>query len=308
MANATVTVKSSGGDYTSLNAALAGMAGNLTTNCGGTGGAGILTIECYAMQDTTSANTGTGYTTSADYYINITVPTAERHDGKWNTSKYRMVVDGHCLINQEAYTRITGLQLHQNTSTTYRHGIYQVGASTLVDTCIVKGSSVANNRGITDDGTGTTTIRNTIVYDWVTGIEAYANMTVQNVTLHNCTTGVLRGGGTCVCTNVGAAACTTAFSGTITQNTCSSSTPTFADADNDNFHLASNDSTWHDAGTDLSGTFTTDIDGETRVTWDIGADEYVAAAGGAIKIDRGAMFGIARGMYKRMVPGSGQYP
>ena len=31
------------------------------------------------------------------------------------------------------------------------------------------------------------------------------------------------------------------------------------------------------AGLDLSGTFTTDIDGETRVAWDVGPDEYIVA-------------------------------
>ena len=44
MANKTVTVKSSGGDYTSLNAALAGESTNLVSTLDG-----ILTIECYAM-------------------------------------------------------------------------------------------------------------------------------------------------------------------------------------------------------------------------------------------------------------------
>lgn len=281
MANATKTVKSSGGDYTSLNAALAGLSGNLTTNCAGTGGAGILTIECYAMSDTTSANTGTGYTTDADHYINITVPTAERHVGKWNTDKYRLVVDGHCLIVQEAYTQIIGLQLHNNTATTYRHGLYPATANILIDTCIIKGSSVASNRGIMGDGFSGT-VRNTLVYDFVYGIECYGDTTLQNVTVQNCTTGVVRYSGTVTATNVGVSGATTAFSGTISQTTCSSSTPTFVDADNDDFHLASNDTTWHNQGTDLSGTFTTDIDGETRSgTWDIGADEYVAAATGS---------------------------
>jgi hypothetical protein len=31
-------------------------------------------------------------------------------------------------------------------------------------------------------------------------------------------------------------------------------------------------------GTDLSGTFTTDIDGDTRSSWDVGADEYSSGA------------------------------
>ena len=44
----------------------------------------------------------------------------------------------------------------------------------------------------------------------------------------------------------------------------------------EDFHIGAL-SSLKDAGTDLSGTFTTDIDGETRTgTWDIGVDEIVA--------------------------------
>lgn len=54
-----------------------------------------------------------------------------------------------------------------------------------------------------------------------------------------------------------------------------SKTITFTDATNGDFHLASSDTDAIDKGEDLSGTFTTDIDGTTRSgTWDIGADEY----------------------------------
>jgi hypothetical protein len=88
MSDATVTVKSSTGDYTSLNAAFAGESYNLTNNCHNTGSAGILTINCYAFTDTVAASTGAGYTTSASYYINVVVPLTERHSGVWNTGKY----------------------------------------------------------------------------------------------------------------------------------------------------------------------------------------------------------------------------
>jgi hypothetical protein len=51
-------------------------------------------------------------------------------------------------------------------------------------------------------------------------------------------------------------------------------------AGSEDFHLKSTATDFIGAGTDLSGTFTTDIDGVTRSgTWDIGADEYVAAGG-----------------------------
>ena len=53
----------------------------------------------------------------------------------------------------------------------------------------------------------------------------------------------------------------------------------FADTTAYDFHLHSSDTTAKDAGTDLSGTFTDDIDGDTRSgTWDIGADESQASA------------------------------
>lgn len=50
----------------------------------------------------------------------------------------------------------------------------------------------------------------------------------------------------------------------------------------DGYHLASNDTGAINAGTDLSAdgsfAFDDDIDGETRDDWDVGCDEYVAAA------------------------------
>jgi hypothetical protein len=50
-------------------------------------------------------------------------------------------------------------------------------------------------------------------------------------------------------------------------------------AGSEDFHLISTDTDAIDNGADLSGTFTTDIDGTTRSgTWDIGADEYVSSA------------------------------
>jgi hypothetical protein len=58
-------------------------------------------------------------------------------------------------------------------------------------------------------------------------------------------------------------------------------TLTFTDttAGSEDFHLVASDTDAIGKGADLSGTFTTDIDGTTRTgTWDIGADEYVATS------------------------------
>lgn len=56
-------------------------------------------------------------------------------------------------------------------------------------------------------------------------------------------------------------------------------TPTFVDSSNKNFHLAASDTVAKDKGYDYSAAgYSDDIDGQTRTgTWDIGADEYVAA-------------------------------
>lgn len=57
-----------------------------------------------------------------------------------------------------------------------------------------------------------------------------------------------------------------------------STSPSFVNAAGRDFHLQSGDTALKDAGTDLSGTFTIDVDGATRAdTWDIGADEITAA-------------------------------
>lgn len=311
MANVTKTVKSSGGDYTSLNAALAGQSADLTANCGGSGGAGILTIECYSMEDTTAATTGSGYTTSSSYYINITVPVAERHNGKWDTSAYRLNVNynGRALEIDEFYTRLTGLQVKNSASGAYCCIYMNHGSAYIVDSCIIDGNDsiyfVFYDSSAHYQLTGT--IRNSVIYNSArVGVEltigSSGTVNLQNVTIASCIRdGLKRSSGTVNATNVacignGDNSSYFDFTGTITKTNCAStdatadgtncetgiahSTSTFVNvtAGSQDYHLVSG-SGLIDQGTSLSGIFTTDIDGETRSgTWDIGADEYVAAA------------------------------
>jgi hypothetical protein len=316
VANATKTVKSSGGDYTSLNAALAGQAANLTTNCAGTGGAGILTIECYYLSgaDTTNASTGTGYTTSSSYYINIVVPTAERHDGKWNTSKYSLAasVSNYGLLEiYEAYTRLTGLQISvTGTSDDDRSGIRIDGAGyCLIDKCIIRRASSSHIcQGIRFGNASSLycDIRNTYIYGfnvgaWYAGIscdDASSNIKIQNCTISGNYYGI--NGNSHVVTNCAVFNNSDDFYGTMTISYCASDdgdgsnavnispgateaddwANAFVDYANGDFHVKNTSSVLYNAGNDLSGTFTDDIDGDTRSQWDIGADEYVAAATG----------------------------
>jgi hypothetical protein len=317
MSNVTKTVKSSGGDYTSLNAALAGMAGDLTTDCGGTGGAGILTIECYAMEDTTAADTGTGYTTSADYYINITVPSAERHSGVWNGDKYNLYISAtytNTLTLSAAFVVLDGLQVGSSGG---RSGYYSIisqsstaTALVTVKNCIVRGNGtclrVHTNHPFT--------IYNSILYGASNydGIDIASSVRSQ-INIFNCTViNANRNGLTVSSSEIPVAVKNSYFGGSVTgtdisdqggtnivyttcaseddvnksgvtdQVACSTSAGTYftnITAGSENLHIGAS-SSLIDVGTSLSATFTTDIDGQTRSgTWDIGADEYVAAGG-----------------------------
>ena len=81
----TVTVRPSGGDYTSLNAALAGEAADLVALNR------QLNIELYAMTDTEAVDLITpAYVTDPDRYIKVYTPAAERHAGVWDAGKYHL--------------------------------------------------------------------------------------------------------------------------------------------------------------------------------------------------------------------------
>lgn len=300
----TRTVKSAGGDYTSLSAWEAGEQTNLVT------ADEIRQAECYAMSDTTSV-TFDGWTTDSTRYIEVTVPSAERHDGKWNTSKYRLeltTVTGLDCV--ESDVRIHGIQLSQTTSTVNARGITLRGTGEYqISNIIGKGSysGAATGFFINNNTTGTLKCWNVVIYDILNGgatMAAFRNNSTgiiycYNATVHNCFRGYLRSNGTFLVKNCIAQDCTDdGYNGTFdaaSTNNCSdiasdapgsnSSTGevTFVDEANDDFHLDSSDTVAKDLGADLSADanipFSTDIDGATRSgTWDIGADEITSAA------------------------------
>jgi hypothetical protein len=127
----TKTVKSSGGDYTSLAAAIAGEAAirpNLTTRDE------LLRIECYAMLDT-AAVTVSGFTTDAARYLHIVAPIGERHTGKRDATKYRLIgasgFGASMFAVAQSYTRIEGLQV-RNTAGEGRCVIISGGVGVVV--------------------------------------------------------------------------------------------------------------------------------------------------------------------------------
>lgn len=166
---------------------------------------------------------------------------------------------------------------------------------------------------------------NTIVYDFnnTSGdgdgiITRTGNVTLHcfNCTVHNCEFGFVQSSGTfhpenCLSNCDAINAAYTDFSGTFTNaeyngstdatapgtNSQTSATFTFEDEANDDFHLSSSDAGAKDNGKDLSAdadlSFSDDIDGDTRSgSWDIGADEVAAAAGGASMVSSLMLVGV----------------
>lgn len=326
----TVTVKSAGGDYSSLSSAEAGEQGDLVSLDR------QLDIECYSMADTTAV-TIIGWTTDATRYVRIVAPSAERHAGVWSTSKYRLSVASAftTILNvNEEFVRIEGLQVEGTDNTANGHGLLSVDSIAVaassdvrVDTCLFRKGCSRNASHQIACGAGKTTIRNSVVYgslgstasdgiNCTFGANAATvicdNVTVASagrygfnrvsgtMTLQNCYTG---GNGT------------DAYNGTITRTTCAHSSAsvftgstasiahstanfTNVTAGSEDYHLVSGASaTLKTGGTDLSGTFTTDIDGETRsAPYSIGADQIVSAAAAgscplASRILSGSCFG-----------------
>jgi hypothetical protein len=322
MANRTVTVKASGGDYTSLNAALQGeddTYADLVTNTM------ILTFDCYNFEDTTAASTGTGYIVSASYYLNIVAH--DSHGGKPSTSSYRLSLTltaaGQVFNNSESYTRVVGIQLNfacSSGSPSFTHGFMSGNGvqvnGVLFDKCIAKYGS---NAGTTQRNAGiwcgtansTHTIRNCLSLSikggskFSAGVNLSAgSLTLDNCTFYDCDIGIRHEPANSVTArNCLMSSCTDAADSltdqALTVEYCATNladfgdgvdegtgcrklqTFTFIDAGNYDLHLGSADAGAIGYGTNLYATFQDDIDGDDRggsgATWDIGADEYVAA-------------------------------
>lgn len=288
-----------GGDYVSLNAALSGESADLVTNTR------LLTINCYAGNDTTLADTGSGYTTNSSYYIYITCPAGERHVGVWDESKYRMTLtrttNGGGLIVQESYTKIEFIQiwLKCNASLTYIQAIRQATGGLnpcYMDSVILRYSVTSGScqyvggiywyeadlyarNMIIYDMSGTTNGYG-ISIDGVSGVDGYLyNITVVDCSHNGIMSTVVNGA---VTKNCLAHNCATGFTN-CNETTDSTGNPTFVNESGDNFDIDSADTVCKDHGTDLtaeSWRSLVDIANRNRgTTWDIGAFEYVAAGG-----------------------------
>lgn len=112
----TVTVASSGGDYTSLNAVDAGEATNLRT-----ANLGDLVVSCENFEDTVACDLSSG-AWDTDINNRLIIEAADNHNGKWSTSTYRLVVQNATPLNFSGanlnHVIVRGIQVRHHGSIT----------------------------------------------------------------------------------------------------------------------------------------------------------------------------------------------
>ena len=254
MADRTVTIIPSGGDYTSLATALTTeyAAYPDLTDDNGSGGEGALN---FAISGDWSAAADAvavvpAFVTSATYRVNIYTDAANRASLAWDDDKYRIAGDpgsGHGLIEllNIDYVWIDGIQAAGSAADSGRHAIAILGDSrvdntnaTWISRCLLKavGGSRSTCHGIFVDGNyADAFVWNSAVYNVRAGGTSYAvlcnasggSLTIGSSTLSGGVYGLYRYAGTCVAKNVYAGGSSSGdFNGTITKTTCASSDTT----------------------------------------------------------------------------------
>jgi len=303
----TYTVKSSGGDYTSLSAAEAARNGNHVS------AAAITTIECYGFTDTTAV-TINGGTSNSSYYFEVITTGDGVHSGKWTSGAYILNVTATIAVNsQDNYVRIRGLQLEMSRSSDSSNLIAlltQAGHNQTINRVILRRTGTNPGlAGFFNNACNDCVFSNCLAYDFSTGADGsgfrFAGGTgtvIYNCGVHNCYEGYRSTAGiqtsyNCWNQNASSAGWSLNWTGDYNltdeasagnmpgANSVANASLTFADEANDDFHLVAGDTAAIGAAFDYSGVFTDDIDGDTRSSWDIGPDEYISS-GSVVSIAR----------------------
>lgn len=305
----TKTVKPTGGDYTTLAAAVA--AENNGYDYGTTDTNKIILVYALAAPEdvsTTSISISGGLNVDATH--NLTIYAMPDTNGVWNSSLCYVVSGALTVVsNSQDFTRIVGLQVEcRGTGTFCGSGIdarSHQGVS--IERCIVR--SVYAGSGSSDpghgiwiiDSTGASRAINNTVYGFTCAgafgitFNDYAGGLLANNTVSKCDVGISGGVGFETAQNNVVFACTThawvngtwatatnnaSDDGTHPGTSGQTGTPLVVNTTtgSEDFHLQAGDTVCRGHGVNLSGTFTIDIDGQTRTApWDIGSDQYVAA-------------------------------
>lgn len=315
--------------YASLSEAVTALPADITTG----GSQGVWTIECSGSAEDTTAVTLSGKTTSATYYIVIQSGPSDRAGTSWDTGKYRLSAapSGAGVIESSVpYVRYDGLQIqHTDTPTTGNACAIRLNSSVTSDhrvsNCLLRGGRYALR--IDSGGNVAATVWNTVCYGAYAGAIACLSASAQTVYSSTCIGGAVAGiyafgagvvtaknvyasctSGTAYLTGSGSftmtncAASDTSAAGTAPQDNIALNTTNFTNVTvgSENFALPAG-SALIGVGTDTSGegaplNFTTDINGATRTTtWDIGADEYIAAGGGSVLAHAHHYYRLLRG-------------
>jgi len=276
-----------------------------------------MTVYCEGTAADTTIVDIAGWTgNSATNTITITTTQANRHIGVWDNSKYRLVVStttARVLQASESYVRIVGLQVENSANSSNGDGI---GIAPAIDDVrvshnIVRATAADSDNGIENDGRDSL-IYNNIIYDFGdSGFRSLSNNGDGSVYIYNNTIDGTKGGngiyayqGTVIAKNNIIQNCSSndyfgTFDGSSNYNISGDATTTggandkastavtFANSSDNDFRLSSNDTAAKDAGTDLSAdpnlSFSNDIQSQSRPgnglgSWDIGADEFIAAS------------------------------
>lgn len=258
-------------------------------------------VVCDGSTADTAAVTVDGWTATSTHYILIRGSAAS--SGFWDTSKYRLSVNGQALRIDEANTFVRDFQAEEVGASVaaFRPQVASIQAEWCIFRTDTNGSgfcvsSTGSNIGTvfrncllisrSSGGNATTDASSSsgsgfVFYNCTvigSGSTAFSNRTAAtNLTLlRNCLvsgfTTFSSGAGFAASSNYNATDLASATGGA---NDRVSQTFTFVNAGSGDYHLDSGDAGAKDFGEDLSGLgFTTDIDGVTRSgTWDIGADE-----------------------------------
>ncbi len=231
-----------------------------------------------------------GWTTGASNRITCEVQQADRHDGKYNTSKYRLEMSGGnpILSLEEDYTNIVGFQIKNSRTGHWQRTVNIIATYTTNDTQNKIAESIIWTTGnytdyalaVADARVIVVIVNNLIINDstynngTVLCLYGHGDQTYGKCCYYNntCIGGIyaIDGGGAnqVFKNNIGSNAVTSNFNGTFDAasdynssddatssggaNDKVSQTFTFVDSANDDFHLASGDTGAKDSGTDLS--------------------------------------------------------
>jgi len=237
---------------------------------------------------------------------------SQRHSGKWDEGKYNLAnSSGSVFEIESSNVKIIGLQVR--TARTNGNSSAILCDSAVHDVNI--SNNIVRNSGLGDyvyginianSSISNLTIWNNIVYDFNTGlINANTGIRIStsdgtllyNNTVHNSSYGIIIGYNDAIAINniVNGSGNSNAYVGYFASGTDYNATDgtddigagthnklsqtfSFVNSANKDFHLAPTDTGAKDYGTDLSGIFNIDIDGNTRpfgAAWDIGADELI---------------------------------